>query len=614
MNEQAARIGLSRIFAGRFFSAAAVLIWFATSLNSPAQWLTQSVTLTNGWNGVFLHVDASHTTLEAMVGADSSNPILEVWRWNPASNIQFSDNPQAPIDTATQWSSWVRNSPTDSALVRLVGNSAYLVHVADNGAGYVWRVKGKPVAPVNDWTTTGLNFIGFSTAPAAPPNFESFLSQARELQQSAEVYRYIGGQLGTNNPAPVLALRATDVRRGQAYWVTAGSLFNRYFGPFELDLQGDSGVEFYGGKSSSSVRLINLTPSPLTVTMTLLPSETPPDGQTVIADLPPLLVRGDLNVTNLTYGYSRMPVNTPKSWTLAPRGQSGSEVEFTLGLDRSSISSSPGSFLAGVLRFTDSLGFTQLDAPVSATVGSSSGLWVGRAVVTEVGQYLKSYQRDGNASPMIAVDGRYVVSGINTNLAAVPKPFPLRLIVHNPESGSGAALLQRAFFGLDVNTNSVVATGESVLHPALLNRARRVSATHLPWSARNAPWQFDGLLTSSGEITATVTVDYSDQATNPFLHTYHPDHDNLEAEFARVLPAGSESYTVRRDITLRVRPPPDDFTSLTAAAQTVVGDYLEAITVLGLARGTGEDTRQFVVRGSFTLNRIFDVPILTIAQ
>src|SRR5215471_5443280 len=61
-----------------------------------AQWLTQTVSLEPGWNAVFLHVDASQDTLDSLVGNDSSNPILEVWRWNSASVAQFTDSPLQP--------------------------------------------------------------------------------------------------------------------------------------------------------------------------------------------------------------------------------------------------------------------------------------------------------------------------------------------------------------------------------------------------------------------------------------------------------------------------------------------------------------------------------------
>jgi len=158
----------------------------------------------------------------------------------------------------------------------------------------------------------------------------------------------------------------------------------------------------------------------------------------------------------------------------------------------------------------------------------------------------------------------------------------------------------------------VVTTAESVLNRAFLSAARRISASHLPWSAANTTWSFDGRLGESTNLSVTVTLAHDDQASSPFLHTYHPDHDNLDTTFKNALPQGSESYAVQRDITLTVLPPSEDFSSLTTKGQQVSGDYQETITLQGLARGGGaHDTRQFHVRGVFTLNRIADVPTLT---
>ena len=64
-------------------------------------------------------------------------------------------------------------------------------------AGYgFYLLKGKPVPPKYQWTTTGLNFLGFPTVPVNPPFFESFLSRAPALLQNAEIYQYVGGELG----------------------------------------------------------------------------------------------------------------------------------------------------------------------------------------------------------------------------------------------------------------------------------------------------------------------------------------------------------------------------------------------------------------------------------
>ena len=413
------------------------------------------------------------------------------------------------------------------------------------------------------------------------------------------------------NPARLFAFRTVPSIGAKPIGFGPATTTIATMAPSRSVLASASGVEFGASLSTSSFRLRNLTASNLTVTLRLLASEAPPAGQSNIAGLPPLLARGSLNTTNLTYGYSNLTVSSSCVWTLAGQGLPGSEVEVVLGLNRASLTNNAGDQLAGLLRLTDSLGFSQVDVPVTATVGSTAGLWVGGAVVTQVGEYLKTYQRDTNGNPVVQTNGTYLVSDVNTNLGSVMDAFPLRLIIHNPAAGN-AVLLQRVFMGVDANTNSVVAQKEAALNLNYLSQARRISATHLPWTSTNLAWAFNGRFRQTTNLTATVSLDYNDQASNPFLHTYHPDHDNLNKNFSTVRPQGSESYTVQRDIRLTVKPPADDFASLTAGAQTITGEYGETITVLGLARGGGtNDTRNFEVRGIFSLNRISEVPTLT---
>lgn len=579
-----------------------------------AQWLTQNIDLKSGWNAIFVHVDASYNTLNASVAGDTNNPIIEIWRWNPPSATQFIDSPAEPT-AAPEWTSWVRTNAA-SALQGLTGDTAYLVRVGTNVVTYTWSIQGRPVAPRHAWTISGLNLIGFPTVVTNPPKFDAFLNQAAELKSATtEVYYYPGGDLGSNNPAllPSPLFGFVPVKRGQAFWMRSGTVFNRYFGPFEVVNSGDNGIDFGSGQSSWSFRLRNLSTNTLTITLRLAASETPPLGQSNIVGLPPLLIRGSLNLTNLTYDYTNLPAGVSRTWTLAPRNLLGSDVEVVLGLDRSSITAAPGSLLAGVLSFTDSLGYTAVQWPVSATAASRAGLWVGDAQVSQVAQYLKSYARDANNTPISSGNGNYIVTGVDSSLGAVSKNYPLRLIVHNPDAGN-AVLLQRVYYGFDASTNVIVANGESALNPAYLKSARRITATHLPWSASNTIWTLSGAFGQATNLSTLVSVAYDDQASNPFLHTYHPDHDNLNATFDAVLPQGAESYRIERAITLLVQPPASDFSSLVAAATTLTGEYRETVTLKGLARAGGRnDTRQFEVRGAFSLNRVSEVPTLTLA-
>jgi hypothetical protein len=314
-------------------------------------------------------------------------------------------------------------------------------------------------------------------------------------------------------------------------------------------------------------------------------------------------------------------------------------VEVTLGLNRSQMGGTPGALFAGILRFTDSLGLSQIDVAVSAEKESTAGLWVGSAAASYVSHYLKPFAKATNAAEFASLlsrlqlaegangyhyerdpssgrvlvfggperkTGSYLLDGpIKIDSGTVARPFPLRLIVHN--SGSSVKLLQKVYHGVGQGSNTVIATREDLLLPALVGEARRISSVHFPTSAGNIPWDFTGALQPGGSLTVNVPLSYDDQSSNPFLHTYHPDHDNLDAQFTSTQARGAESYGVTRELTLSVTAPENDFDSLTQGTQEVSGNYAELITF----QARGAQTRQYSVLGTFTLKRISDIATLT---
>lgn len=588
--------------------ASAALACLASILPAHAQWQSQSFKLKPGWNAVFLHVDASHALLDDIIGADPSNPVAEVWMWRPSSSPdRIIDNPQQP-SSSSDWGVWDRSATADS-LTSFVPNRAYLVRNSGT-SDYTLTVKGVPALPSYEWTTKGVNFVSFSTPEINPPLFANFLTPVPRLASEGQFYRYDD----TNNDlSPSLfngLFNSTRVVRGQAYWVRHKDNFNRYFSAFDVLLQGTDRIRFREGTGQYGFRLRNNTESTLRVTLASLPSEAPPSGQRPISGPVPLLIRGDLSTTTLTYAHRDL--TQPYEVSLAPAGKVGSEVEVVLGLNRSALAGNPGDTAASILRLTDSLGFSQIDVGISAEKQGNTGLWVGNASITDVGHYLKSYQRDGKGqlvTTALTEKGQsYIATGTNTSLGKAARAFPLRLIVHNDDQGRHT-LLQRVYHGANMSSNTVLATREvGVLHPQLISQARRISAPHLPWAASNPGWtSVDGDFQIGTNLVFKVGLDANDQASNPFLHTYHPDHDNLDATFSSVQSRGAESYEIQRTIELNFADGGTDFTSLTSAGNQISGSYVEEIRILGKE----SDQRTIHTQGSFVLNRITSIPTLT---
>jgi len=601
--------------------------------------MSQTLVLKPGWNGVFLHVDASYAgnNFTTILGAGS--PITAIAMWNPPTTAQFVGSPSSPV-TGTGWNTWTETGQlANNTLASLPGDTAYLFYNSSASTNTI-TITGQPVTPRNHWDVSGLNFLGFSTVPGTiqtPPvpsttvlNFQNYLSTSTELTNSSltELYEYMGGEISTNNPMlmPSYLFPGLPVVRGQAYWIRQGTTFSHYFGPFEVILSSSGGVNFSTNGNTYTFTLRNHTVNHLTVSMNLAASLAQPAGVTNIVSYvpPPLILQGALNTTTLQYASTAVIPGTPATFALAPANTPGSDVQVVLGLNRSAITAPPWSTVAGILSFKDSLGFTEIDVPTTAIVGSDAGLWIGTAAITNVTQYLNTFELDGNGDPVMTTNGSYIVTAVNTNPAPTVSAFSQRLIVFNPSvnaANSDATLLQRVYYGMDANTNAIVSTGESALNPNLFAVARRISAVNFPWSVANQGWPFSGNLqtaTPTAPITVTVTNHYDDQASNPFLHTYHPDHDNLNHQSAApysTLAPGVESYNIVRTITLTPSAPAANFSTLTAGNNSISGNYAELITLLGIVTNTPNgniytNTRSFSVAGIFSLNHISPIATL----
>jgi len=582
----------------------ALVLGLGASLPASAQWITQTNQLKAGWNAVALFVDASHAPISDVMPADGS--IEEVWLWKPSSTQQFIDSPQVPTGTGSQWSKWTFNLGPSSELQRLIPNASYYVKVKDSSTTYTWRLKGKPVAPQYAWTSSGLNFIGFPV-PDGTMGYERFFQPVPSLLETAEIYRSPGGAFGAGNPARVFDTARTVFSRGEAVWMRVAAGYNRYFGPFEVSLSGNRSIQFGKSGTQASFRIRNQSRSTNVITLRMLPSEAAPGGQTAIVGLPPLILRGELDESTLKYTGVSLSTNEGGgfSWTLPPQGRPGADVQVVLGLARDEMAGQAGDLSACVLRLTDAAGLLQVDLGVGANQAANAGLWVGEARVTQVVQYLKTFERDPVGKPVVRLtekDGAYAVMATNEVAGGVSRPFPMRVILHN--DGTNTVMLQRVFLGMNRETNAIVTTQQGFLDPAQLASARRISAAHLPWSAQNTPWP----ATLTGKVyRVEISTPYDASSVNPFIHQYHPDHDNLNASFTQVLPKGRESYSIRRTVFLSPQAAGFDYQSRTAGSLDINGVYDETLEI----GGSGANARTFRVLGTFTLNRISDLPTLT---
>ena len=207
------------------------------------------------------------------------------------------------------------------------------------------------------------------------------------------------------------------------------------------------------------------------------------------------------------------------------------------------------------------------------------------------------------------VISRRVASGEG---AAAPSNFPVRLILHSPATGS-PKLLQQAYLGARDGVAYVSHQEGGLSVPGSITalvkgpgaspvgNLGRVSSASFP---RGGMWSATSGGSFSSQAAFNVTLGY-DAETNPFVHTYHPDHDNWDARYEAKLGAGNESYTVTRQITLTFDPVrPEGVSELTWGVTTIGGTYTEVIT--GLRAGEG-----ISVSGPFVLQQVSEAATLT---
>ena len=572
----------SAAIAGRWLRARVALLAAVTlaltTLAAQGQWVTESYPLQPGWNSIWLHQDCTYAPIETLLAGEPA--IEEVWHWNAfGSTTQFITSPAAPVSSDVAWNVWRRGNPTASTLARLPGNAAYLIKVADTAAPFSLALTGKPLAPRYRFQSDGLNFLGFpmktpdSTSARSVDRFFSFNDV---LKSNPPVFQYIGGPLrdiAPKNPAQVTTPRVTAISRGKAYWVNATS-YSDYYGPLRISTPGDA-VQFGDKGNYATIRVKNVVDrsrnQPVTVTFTPRASDTPPAGQAPIAGPVPLLVRETLNANTLDYTFAA--VAGPISRTLAP----GEEIEVVFGLDRTAMTAGAGAVYQSLVTITDSLDLISVDLPVNAVTSSLSGLWIGSAEVSTVDQ---------------------IIGQTNEPQKVTPAKFPIRLILHRAADGA-TTLLQQVYVGT-VSGAPMASTAEAPLRAANAPQIARFSSATFPLDLKLIG---SGQLGTGGSLSFNVALGHNAN-TNPFVHTYHPDHDNLDARFENQLPAGEESYPINRSITFGFQPTLGTGTIEPGWGSTTVGGtYTETISGL---RAT-----PITVSGTFTLRKVTDVQTLT---
>lgn len=562
-----------------------------------AKWKSEFYSLKAGWNSIYLFVDASYTDIDTLL--TSYPQIEEVWRWQPDGlSKRILTSPEEPV-SGPEWAIWRRGDPQNSAITRLYPNYAYLIKVKAGSDAFTLDLKGEATLPRVVWRTDGVNLIGFPVAQSPSPTFNSFLDNSVLIASANGVYEYNGGELGTGNPAKILNPGSKTITRNKAYWINIGK-FSRYYGPIRLEVMGGDGLKF--NESTNSIQLLatNISDETVSLAITHESSEPPPSGQkTVEGKTPLLLKRFDNETAKFSYETVSQKIETDI--------EAGESRAWTFSVNRAAMDGSVGDLYASTLAVTGGSG-TKIHLPVEASVTSKAGLWVGEVMLDQVASLVRTYERDPdtgetlfdeNGTPILANNEETGSSA--TNLPMTAQALPLRVLLHVNESGQ-TTLLSHAYVGtLALLGDPIgVTTSEDLLDTEYLESAVRLSSIHLPTDTFEI--LTGGVFQPGQSLSGDIVVPY-DSSLNPFVHAYHPDHDNLDARGENKLPAGAESYTISRNIKLDIDEDGEESNAPDWGSTFLTGTYQETLS--------GVHKNAIRVRGQFQLYRVSDVPTLT---
>jgi hypothetical protein len=546
-----------------------------------AQWTSTTYSLKGGWNSIYLTGDATHGDIASLFPAE----VLEVWRWNPNPNqVGFLSSPLVPSNGTPEWSVWRRDG-SSTTLTVLTGQTAYLVKCSGTTSNsYTATIKQSPLPPANSWVRNGANFLGFpsrSNSGSYPTMASYFATFPAAIAANTKVYKYVGGELGPGNPLQIFSTSSERLDATQGYWFSA-EVVGDFNAPLEIDLSSGNAIDFGRNGSIITARLQNRGSSITTVAIAPVASAAAPASQEAIAASVPI-TRRTFDATTATWSETAVE-GAGFTQVIAPK----SSVEISFGINRSAMTSTAGSLHASFLRFTDSSNLTDILLPVRARTSSYAGLWIGDALVS-------------------AVESKPEAD----NVSSTSRAYPLRYIIHVDDAGT-ARILSQVFLGplAQAGNASGICTRESGLMQTAKHNATRIVAAHMPLDRVLAA---DGSFGGTNTLSGTISILFNDP-TNPFVHKYHPDHDNKDATGA-ALTAGKESHSISREVSFEfTAAPPEGSTATTGWGSSVIGGIYRE-TIQGLSKdstgvGNGDGTR---ISGTFELRRVSELGAITVS-
>ena len=490
-----------------------------------APYTTQSLSLVQGWNAVYVEVAPDATADDLF----ADWPVDHVGLYDPVSFLatrQFGADWDSEGLTGSSMALWKRGFPEASSLSRVPAGSVLVTYCTNESHSVT--IRGVPAAPRTTWHVSGTNavynFFGFSTTQQT--DISAYLEGSPcEGVKSRVYYRIVGDNLDAG-PGP-LEVRTwnSKVSDGDVLLLPSDDLSDWSGVLFVSPM---NGIDFGQNGVKATLTVRNDGKSPRTVSVALEQAANAAELQ-LSGTLPLCLHVRDADVarTNAAWSAALSGYGPVAKKELAP--DETWRLEF--GLDRTAFSSLvKGLSFGALLRITeDGDSHAKVVVPLA---GETSGVVVPDAALP-VGLWVADVQFDHVLAPGSTV-------GTETGGAA-----KLRLPIHIDANGK-VRLLQRV-----VTAGEIAADGTytyrlyagSAVVPTTATMVTRISAVCLPTETP--------VIEAAGESDSVIAFSFTvaaDGATSILRHPLHPQHDGLRWDFSTPAPSGDDFQNYKGDV------------------------------------------------------------------
>lgn len=529
-----------------------------------APYTTQSLSLVQGWNAVYVEVAPDATADDLF----ADWPVDHVGLYDPVSFLatrQFGADWDSEGLTGSSMALWKRGFPEASSLSRVPAGSVLVTYCTNESHSVT--IRGVPAAPRTTWHVSGTNavynFFGFSTTQQT--DISAYLEGSPcEGVKSRAYYRIVGDNLDAGPDPLEVRTWNSKVSDGDVLLLPSDDLSDWSGVLFVSPM---NGIDFGQNGVKATLTVRNDGKSPRTVSVSLEQAVNAAELQ-LSGTLPLCLHVRDADVarTNAAWSAALSGYGPVAKKELAP--DETWRLEF--GLDRTAFSSLvKGLSFGALLRITeDGDSHAKVVVPLA---GETSGVVVPDAALP-VGLWVADVQFDHVLAPGGTV-------GTETGGAA-----KLRLPIHIDANGK-VRLLQRV-----VTAGEIAADGTytyrlyagSAVVPTTATMVTRISAVCLPTETP--------VIEAAGESDSVIAFSFTvaaDGATSILRHPLHPQHDGLRWDFSTPAPSGDDFQNYKGDVK------PETFS---------VGNRIEMSFGLngGEAAWNPEDTKSGTCRWTFS--------------